>query len=82
LYELEADFYNVVKHIYNIFVPASQQKVSLVVRASASRSTGEFVSRRSHYRDIRYQTKSFIPDIQCCIEITLVGRLALLADRV
>src|SRR6266487_2488295 len=48
-------------------------------RASASRSTGEFVSRRSHNRDIRSQTEGFIPDVEGCIEITLMDRSALFA---
>src|SRR5258708_7162390 len=47
-------------------------------RASASRSTGEFLSRRSHNRDICYQTEGFIPDVQGCIEITLVDCTTLL----
>src|SRR5690348_7859167 len=47
-------------------------------RASASRSTGEFVSRRSHNRDIRNLSESFILDIEGCIQITLVDRSALL----
>ena len=47
-------------------------------RASASRSTGEFLSRRSHNRDIRYQTEGFVPDVQGRIQISLVNYLTLL----
>src|SRR6266567_1265551 len=50
-------------------------------RARASHSTGEFVSRRSHYRDIRYQTERFIPDIEACIEIAVDGQSACLTDE-
>src|SRR6266516_7738519 len=48
-------------------------------RASAFRSTGEFLSRRSHNRDIRSQTEGFIPDIEGCIEISLINDPTLLA---
>ena len=46
-------------------------------RASASHSTGEILSRRSHSRDIRYQTEGFIPDVQGRIEISLIHHSAL-----
>jgi hypothetical protein len=36
------------------------------------------MSRRSHNRDIRYQTECFIPDVEGRIEITLVERTTLL----
>src|SRR5712692_9352179 len=48
-------------------------------RASASRSTGEFVSRRSHNRDIRYQTECFVPDVQGRVEISLIHHPTLFA---
>src|SRR6266496_1922470 len=47
-------------------------------RASASRSTGVFSSRRSHYRNVRYQTECFVPDVQGRIEIALMNYAALL----
>src|SRR5947209_15538351 len=48
-------------------------------RASASRSTGEFVSRRSHNRDIRYQTESFSFDHDGGVQITVMNGTALFA---
>src|SRR5712691_4969517 len=47
--------------------------------ASAARSTGEFLSRRSHNRDICSQTEGFVPDVQGRIEIALIDRAALFA---
>jgi hypothetical protein len=47
----------------------------------ASRSTGEFVSRRSHCRDIPYQTERLISDVEGGVKITIKNKSALLTDK-
>ena len=42
------------------------------------RSTGEFLSRRSHNRDIRDQTECFVPDVEGRIHISLIDYPTLL----
>jgi hypothetical protein len=55
-----------------------RRKFHVTNHASASRSTDELVSRRSHSRNIVYQTNGFIPDIEGCVDIPLMGCAALL----
>src|SRR2546423_5217668 len=65
-----------LRHLRTCFI--AESFTLFAKRASASRSTGEFVSRRSHNRDIRYQTECFVPDVEGRIDISLVDRTTLL----
>src|SRR3989442_2548319 len=65
-----------LRHLCTCFI--AESFTLYAKRASASRSTGKFLSRRSHNRDIRYQTKGFIPDVEGRIEITLINHATLL----